>query len=216
MWRIRGERRAARVFLATLVGMCMNATAHAIPIGHNFDLPPSATIGVDCGFELNCDALGSNFPIDVIYDGTAGPISKQFINTEVRSQSESFTITESFRLSGGLPLHDWHERIGSPDWDWVSGEVKVDGMTIAVGMVMTTPTQSDIWFKFKEDITPFTNFDITKVIHCRAAGGCPSAPFDNPLVILETATIPEPSSLGLLSAGLVLLALSRRRHANAL
>lgn len=196
--------------IVTLVAMAVLAVAgssYAQGVGNAAALPSLFYQGATSGGW----SIG---PYDVIRDPTGPAWLKELWGPNaapvIAQPGQTFDLSETLIVGGNLPWLDWHEKIITPGWEWVTPTVFLANGNapsgLSVAYTPSTATQGgEIDFYF-DPLQPGTQVNIRKRLQYI---GVPGTVFTGGILIAEYPT-PEPASLALL--GLGSLALLRRRR----
>jgi hypothetical protein len=178
----------------------------------DFETPPSDPAGWYWGGPH--DPTYGGTPVIVYLDPDGQPIEK-FLQAPI-AEPTTYVLTETIRAiappdESGVPYMDWadwHEQILTPGWEWVNGSFTAGGTSVPGLIVDVNGANIDFYFNPIEIPLVFDAplvFQIVKEFKWMGSG----AP-RYPIEIIEYPT-PEPTTLGLLAVGGLVMLRRRRR-----
>lgn len=216
---VSSVRSALRVCLS-LVAVCVVATALSTfaqsPIGPNlpygiFTQNSSPVLDPFNNSEVAWVFGSENFPYSFHYDPQAGVWEKSMTGVGSLDQFQEVNLVEYIKVGADPVWSDWHETLITPNFVWGSdvgdtfytingGASQNTGITFSGNVLnivfpSAEPAGTVIMIQKEMTYTGLDNFDNNQ----------------NPIVLDQYATVPEPSSLAMLGLGAVLAFISRRR-----
>jgi hypothetical protein len=170
--------------------------------------------------------------LDLCYDPTAGPWLKTLQGEnggaftavdEVFADhlsTHGYTLSESLHITGDVSISDWHEEILTPGWKWETVAMLLiqpnNNFAIPPGFELAFSADDDTVSFFFDPLPPSTQILITKTLAYVGANPAVAgeADFNGVVTVKQYPTIPEPSLILLLGAGLAFERLRRRSFRN--
>lgn len=193
------------LLIASIVLVAVPA-ALAQGVGNLGSLPTNFELGT--GGWTVIDPAGTPIPVSLDPNGPVwgknftGPQGQPF---SYPALAPPIPVREVLQVAPTLPWTDWHEDVIDPDWVWLNPTVFVNSVQIFPTFVGVGTNSLSMFF------TPALNVgDVVLISKSLAYNGLPGTTFFGTLPIHEYPTgVPEPSSLGLLALGALLVRRNR-------